>query len=323
MKINLKVIKHRKLYLGISAAMVLISLISLFTIKLNLGVDFKGGELIQLKYSKKIDQNAVNSTLNSLIGKIPQMKAKRVQFSDTDNTVIIRTEQMSGTQKAKVMSELKQNTGKFEVVKNETVGAVIGKELTANAFQALLIGSILIIIYITVRFEFIYAIAGIVALIHDVIIAFGVITMLRYEIDTPFIAAILTILGYSINDTIVVFDRIRENIKKNRSGRNKVSMSFGEIIEKSINQVFTRSIYTSLTTLFSVIVLLILGGDTLKTFSMTLFVGMLVGTYSSVFVASPLVYIMKKGKDEPKVKDTTKHSGKTVNGYDEKDKVLV
>ena len=235
MKINLKVIKNRKLYLGISTVMVLISLISLFTIKLNLGVDFKGGELIQLKYSKKIDQNAVNSTLNSLIGKIPQMKAKRVQFSDTDNTVIIRTEQMSGTQKAKVMSELKQNTGKFEVVKNETVGAVIGKELTANAFQALLIGSILIIIYITVRFEFIYAIAGIVALIHDVIIAFGVITMLRYEIDTPFIAAILTILGYSINDTIVVFDRIRENIKKNRSGRNKVSMSFGEIIEKSIN----------------------------------------------------------------------------------------
>lgn len=323
MKINLKVIKNRKLYLGISTVMVLISLISLFTIKLNLGVDFKGGELIQLKYSKKIDQNAVNSTLNSLIWKIPQMKAKRVQFSDTDNTVIIRTEQMSGTQKAKVMSELKQNTGKFEVVKNETVGAVIGKELTANAFQALLIGSILIIIYITVRFEFIYAIAGIVALIHDVIIAFGVITMLRYEIDTPFIAAILTILGYSINDTIVVFDRIRENIKKNRSGRNKVSMSFGEIIEKSINQVFTRSIYTSLTTLFSVIVLLILGGDTLKTFSMTLFVGMLVGTYSSVFVASPLVYIMKKGKDEPKAKDTTKHSGKTVNGYDEKDKVLV
>ena len=323
MKINLKVIKNRKLYLGISTVMVLISLISLFTIKLNLGVDFKGGELIQLKYSKKIDQNAVNSTLNSLIGKIPQMKAKRVQFSDTDNTVIIRTEQMSGTQKAKVMSELKQNTGKFEVVKNETVGAVIGKELTANAFQALLIGSILIIIYITVRFEFIYAIAGIVALIHDVIIAFGVITMLRYEIDTPFIAAILTILGYSINDTIVVFDRIRENIKKNRSGRNKVTMSFGEVIEKSINQVFTRSIYTSLTTLFSVIVLLILGGDTLKTFSMTLFVGMLVGTYSSVFVASPLVYIMKKGKDEPKAKDTIKDSGKTVNGYDEKDKVLV
>jgi len=318
MKINLKVIKNRKLYLGISTVMVLISLISLFTIKLNLGVDFKGGELIQLKYSKKIDQNAVNSTLNSLIGKIPQMKAKRVQFSDTDNTVIIRTEQMSSTQKAKVMSELKQNTGKFEVVKNETVGAVIGKEL-----QALLIGSILIVIYITVRFEFIYAIAGIAALIHDVIIAFGVITMLRYEIDTPFIAAILTILGYSINDTIVVFDRIRENIKKNRAGRNKVSMSFGEIIEKSINQVFTRSIYTSLTTLFSVIVLLILGGDTLKTFSMTLFVGMLVGTYSSVFVASPLVYIMKKGKDEPKAKDTVKDSGKTVNGYDEKDKVLV
>ena len=251
------------------------------------------------------------------------MKAKRVQFSDTDNTVIIRTEQLKDTQKAKVMSELSQKTGKYEVVKNETVGAVIGKELTSNAIQALLIGSILIIIYITVRFEFIYAVAGIVALVHDVIIAFGVIAMLKYEIDTPFIAAILTILGYSINDTIVVFDRIRENIKRNREGRNKVTLSFGEVIEKSINQVFTRSIYTSLTTLFSVIVLLILGGSTLKTFSMTLFIGMLVGTYSSVFVASPLVYIMKKGKNEPKSKDVIKSSGKTVNGYDEKDKVLV
>ena len=323
MKINLKVIQNRKLYLGISTVMVVISLISLFVLKLNLGVDFKGGELLQLKYEKKIDQNAVNSTLGSLVGEIPQMKAKRVQFSDTDNTVIIRTEQLNNTQKRKVMSELSQKTGKYEVVKNETVGAVIGKELTANAIQALLIGSILIIIYITVRFEFIYAVAGIVALVHDVIIAFAVIAMLRYEIDTPFIAAILTILGYSINDTIVVFDRIRENIKKNREGRNKVTLSFGEVIEKSINQVFTRSIYTSVTTLFSVIVLLILGGSTLKTFSMTLFIGMLVGTYSSVFVASPLVYIMKKGKNEPKAKDVIKSSGKTVNGYDEKDKVLV
>jgi len=323
MKINLKVIQNRKRYLGISTVMVVISLISLFVLKLNLGVDFKGGELLQLKYEKKIDQNAVNSTLGSLVGEIPQMKAKRVQFSDTDNTVIIRTEQLNNTQKRKVMSELSQKTGKYEVVKNETVGAVIGKELTANAIQALLIGSILIIIYITVRFEFIYAVAGIVALVHDVIIAFGVIAMLRYEIDTPFIAAILTILGYSINDTIVVFDRIRENIKKNREGRNKVTLSFGEVIEKSINQVFTRSIYTSVTTLFSVIVLLILGGSTLKTFSMTLFIGMLVGTYSSVFVASPLVYIMKKGKNEPKAKDVIKSSGKTVNGYDERDKVLV
>ena len=323
MKINLKVIERRKLYLGISAVMVIVSLVSLFAIKLNLGVDFKGGELIQLKYDKKIDQNAVNGALNSLVGEIPKLKAKRVQFSDTDNTVIIRTEQLDNTQKTKIISELRKKTGKYVVVKNETVGAVIGKELTSNAIQALLIGSILIIIYITVRFEFIYAVAGIVALIHDVIIAFGVIAMLKYEIDTPFIAAILTILGYSINDTIVVFDRIRENIKRNREGRNKVTLSFGEVIEKSINQVFTRSIYTSLTTLFSVIVLLILGGSTLKTFSMTLFIGMLVGTYSSVFVASPLVYIMKKGKNEPKSKDVIKSSGKTVNGYDEKDKVLV
>ena len=325
MKINLKVIKNRKLYLGISTVMVLISLISLFTIKLNLGVDFKGGELIQLKYSKKIDQNAVNSTLNSLIGKIPQMKAKRVQFSDTDNTVIIRTEQLNNTQKTKVMSELSQKTGKYEVVKNETVGAIIGKELTANAIQALLIGSILIIIYITVRFEFIYAIAGILSLLHDVIISIGLIALLRYEVDTPFIAAILTILGYSINDTIVIFDRIRENDKRNENEKHN-KKSFEEIIEISVNQVCMRSLYTSITTLFSVVILLIFGGESLRTFNMTLFIGMIFGTYSSIFVASPLVYLMRKFRKVKKKdnrNDEKKKSVKTVNGYDAEEKVLV
>ena len=318
-----RVIKHQKYYLSFSAIMVILSLIFLFTIKLNLGIDFKGGNLIQLKYPQKVEQIKVNGTLDSLISAIPQLKTKRVQFSETDNSVIIRTSQLTNAQKNEMLTQLEKNTGKYEITKDDTVGAVIGKELTMNAIKALLIGSIFIVIYITVRFELVYAIAGILALLHDVIISFGLIALFRYEIDTPFVAAILTILGYSINDTIVVFDRIRENIQKNRKGKNKTVEPFDLVIEKSINQVFTRSIYTSLTTLFSVIVLLILGGDTLKTFSMTLFIGMLVGTYSSVFVASPLVYIMKKGKNEPKVKDVIKSSGKTVNGYDEKDEVLV
>lgn len=319
-----RVIKHQKYYLSFSAIMVILSLIFLFTIKLNLGIDFKGGNLIQLKYPQKVEQVKVNGTLDNLISAIPQLKTKRVQFSETDNSVIIRTSQLTNAQKNKMLTQLEKNTGKYEITKDDTVGAVIGKELTMNAIKALLIGSIFIVIYITVRFELVYAIAGILALLHDVIISFGLIALFRYEIDTPFVAAILTILGYSINDTIVVFDRIRENEKKSK--KNRENKPFSEIVETGINQVFARSIYTSLTTLFSVIVLLIFGGDSLKTFSMTLFLGMLFGTYSSIFVASPLVYLMKKLKknnNNDKKQEKSNRTTKTVNGYDEKDKVLV
>ena len=319
-----RVIKHQKYYLSFSAIMVILSLIFLFTIKLNLGIDFKGGNLIQLKYPQKVEQVKVNGTLDNLISAIPQLKTKRVQFSETDNSVIIRTSQLTNAQKNEMLTQLEKNTGKYEITKDDTVGAVIGKELTVNAIKALLIGSIFIVIYITVRFELVYAIAGILALLHDVIISFGLIALFRYEIDTPFVAAILTILGYSINDTIVVFDRIRENEKKSK--KNRENKPFSEIVETGINQVFARSIYTSLTTLFSVIVLLIFGGDSLKTFSMTLFLGMLFGTYSSIFVASPLVYLMKKLKknnNNDKKQEKSNRTTKTVNGYDEKDKVLV
>ena len=319
-----RVIKHQKYYLSFSAIMVILSLIFLFTIKLNLGIDFKGGNLIQLKYPQKVEQVKVNGTLDNLISAIPQLKTKRVQFSETDNSVIIRTRQLTNAQKNEMLTQLEKNTGKYEITKDDTVGAVIGKELTMNAIKALLIGSIFIVIYITVRFELVYAIAGILALLHDVIISFGLIALFRYEIDTPFVAAILTILGYSINDTIVVFDRIRENEKKSK--KNRENKPFSEIVETGINQVFARSIYTSLTTLFSVIVLLIFGGDSLKTFSMTLFLGMLFGTYSSIFVASPLVYLMKKLKknnNNDKKQEKSNRTTKTVNGYDEKDKVLV
>ena len=159
-----RVIKHQKYYLSFSAIMVILSLIFLFTIKLNLGIDFKGGNLIQLKYPQKVEQVKVNGTLDNLISAIPQLKTKRVQFSETDNSVIIRTSQLTNAQKNEMLTQLEKNTGKYEITKDDTVGAVIGKELTMNAIKALLIGSIFIVIYITVRFELVYAIAGILAM---------------------------------------------------------------------------------------------------------------------------------------------------------------
>ena len=319
--LNLKIIKNQKYFLGFSLILTIISIISIFAVKLNLGVDFKGGDLFQIKYEKTMDKALVDKTLTDLVSEVPKLRGQRIQFSE-DNTVIVKTEQLTNTEKTKVLNTLKEKTGKYDLVKYDTVGATIGKELTSNAVSALIIGSILIVIYITVRFEWIYAIAGILALLHDIVITIGLIALLRYEADTPFIAAILTILGYSINDTIVIFDRIRENDKENK--KSKHQKFFAEVIDHSINQVFARSLYTSLTTLFSVIVLLIFGGSTLKTFSMTLFIGITFGTYSSIFIASPIVYLLRRFKKEDKNKDSNKRkTGKSVNGYDESDKVLV
>ena len=317
---NLKVIQLKKYYLGFSAIMVLISIIFFFTIKLNLGVDFKGGDLLQLQYAQTINKDALNSTLDSLVNEVPQLKNRRLQYSE-DNTIVLRTEQLTDAQKNTVLSKLTEKTGKYELVKYDTVGPTIGKELTSNALTALLIGSLLIIIYITIRFEFVYAIAGVAAVLHDVIIAMGLVAFLKYEINTPFIAAILTILGYSMNDTIVVFDRIRENDAKDGKVKN-----FAEIIEESVNQVYMRSLFTSLTTLLSITVLLLFGGDSLKTFNTALFIGMIFGTYSSIFVASPLVYLMRKYRKKRKNTDNHDKNRKrqrTVNGYDEDEKVLV
>ena len=317
---NLRVLQLKTYYLGFSAIMVLISIIFFFTIKLNLGVDFKGGDLLQLQYAQTINKDALNSTLDSLVNEVPQLKNRRLQYSE-DNTIVLRTEQLTDAQKNTVLSKLTEKTGKYELVKYDTVGPTIGKELTSNALTALLIGSLLIIVYITIRFEFVYAIAGVAAVLHDVIIAMGLIAFLKYEINTPFIAAILTILGYSMNDTIVVFDRIRENDAKD--GKVK---SFAEIIEESVNQVYMRSLFTSLTTLLSITVLLLFGGDSLRTFNTALFIGMIFGTYSSIFVASPLVYLMRKYRKKRKNTDNHDKNRKrqrTVNGYDEDEKVLV
>ena len=321
MKFNFQTIKHRKKYIIFSSIMVISSLIFFFVTPLNLSVDFKGGELLQLQFKQELNKDKLNNTLEGLEKDIPQLNARRLQYSE-GNTIVVRTEQLQENQKALLKEKVKEQVGEFDVIKNDTVGPTIGKELAANALKALGIGAILIIIYVTIRFEFVYAIAGLIALLHDVIITAGLIALFKFEINTPFIAAILTILGYSINDTIVVFDRIRENEEK--EGKNK---DYGVIIDESINQVFVRSMYTSITTTISVLMLLLFGGETLRTFSMALFIGMIFGTYSSVFLASPLVYVMRKirkpKKNNKSKNDSNSRSGKIINGYDEKDKVLV
>lgn len=290
---QIEIIKNSKKFLGISALFLIISIVIFFAKGLNYGIDFSGGNLFQLKFEKEITLNQINSNLDEIAKTIHQVNpnSRKVQISE-DNTVIIRTPELKETQKAEVLDNLKK-IGNFEIDKEEKVGASVGEELKTSAILALSIGAVLIILYITFRFEFTFAIAAVLALFHDLIIAIGVISLLGYEIDTPFIAAILTILGYSINDTIVVFDRIRENMKRKNRG------TFEECLDKSVNQVMIRSLNTSVTTLFAIIAILVFGGDSLKTFIMTLLIGILAGTYSSIFIATPLVYVFDKNKKGP------------------------
>ena len=293
MKVNLHIIRNIKYYLSVSIILVVLSIVVFFAKGLNYGIDFTGGNLFQLKYNdKKVTLTEINENLDKLSEKLPQVNSnsRKVQISE-DGTVILRVPELKEEDKKEVLNSL-QELGAFNLDKEDKVGASIGDDLKKSAIYSLGIGAILIVLYITLRFEFSFAIGGILSLLHDIIIAVGFIALMGYEVDTPFIAAILTILGYSINDTIVIYDRIRENLKR----RHNKNWTLEDCMDESVNQTAIRSLNTSITTLFSVIALLIFGGASLKTFIMTLLIGILAGTYSSIFIATPIVYILNKRK---------------------------
>lgn len=298
MKLN--IVKNIKIWIGISAVLMIAAFIMIFSKGLNYGIDFAGGNIFQIEFKIAKDEfkmEELNNSLDKIALKVQQLEPakRRVQQEQGDKTVIIiRTSEMTEETKNIFLQELKNEYKDYELLGVEKVGASIGKELKTKSTWALIIGCIIILVYIRIRFSnFMYGAAALIALIHDIVISVGVIAFLGYEINTPFIAAVLTILGYSINDTIVIFDRIREN--KNRM----IGTAYVEVIDLSINQTLVRSINTSLTTFLAVLALLLFGGATLKTFITTLAVGILIGTYSSIFVASPIAYILdtiKNGK---------------------------
>jgi protein-export membrane protein, secD/secF family len=319
MKVNLHIIRNIKYYLSVSIVLVVLSIVVFFAKGLNYGIDFTGGNLFQLKYNdKKITLTEINENLDKLSEKLPQVNSnsRKVQISE-DGTVILRVPELKEEDKKEVLNSL-QELGAFNLDKEDKVGASIGDDLKKSAIYSLGIGAILIVLYITLRFEFSFAIGGILSLLHDIIIAVGFIALMGYEVDTPFIAAILTILGYSINDTIVIYDRIRENLKR----RHNKNWTLEDCMDESVNQTAIRSLNTSITTLFSVIALLIFGGASLKTFIMTLLIGILAGTYSSIFIATPIVYILNKRKGN-NMEDMFKNDDDENNNGKRVEKILV
>jgi preprotein translocase subunit SecF len=289
MKLNFEIVKRRKIWYLLSLFIIIPGIISLFIQGLNLGIDFEGGNLMQIKFTQEVSSSEVRDVFSQHVE-----EGFSVQETE-DNNYLVRTAVMSEEQNQAIIADLTSQLGENEVLRNEHVGPVIGKELTLNALYALVIASVLMVIYITFRFEFRFAIAAIIALLHDVFVILGVFSFLQLEVDSSFVAAVLTIVGYSINDTIVIFDRIRENLNITRKIED-----ITKLVNESLMQTLARSINTVLTTLFPLVALLLFGGVTIKTFALALFIGIVSGCYSSIFIASSIwidlrnIYTQKK-----------------------------
>ena len=279
-------VKNRKMVYIISAVIILVGIISFLFQGFNYGIDFAGGTIVQIKFEQSVSITEVRNILVEF-----DLRQSTIQdLSDTE--FVIRTEKIDQEQRKEILSALKQNLADLEVLRVETVGPVIGENLKKTALYAILFAFIGIIIYITIRFEFRYSIISILALSHDVLIVLGIFSLFQKEITISIIAAVLTIVGYSLNNTIVILDRLRENIKF------KTRESFGNIVNMSINQSLSRTINTALTTVLPVLAIYFFGGSILSDFALALFIGMVAGTYSSIFIASPLLVDWKGGLKE-------------------------
>jgi preprotein translocase subunit SecF len=248
----------------------------------NYGIDFAGGTLIQVKYEGKAPIEKVREAIDS----DDSYEGATVTFFGSDDEVVIRTKTSSkalGVDVGDQVRALLKDTGNFEVRRVDMVGAKVGSELREKGLMAMLLAIVGILIYISFRFEWRFAVASVMALIHDVTIAMGMIVLFNVEVNLDILAALLTILGYSQNDTIIVFDRIREGI------RTIKDPDLGGIIDESVTRTLSRTTLTSLTTFFVVLTLYLFGGEIINGFSFTLLVGIIVGTYSSIFVASPIL----------------------------------
>jgi preprotein translocase subunit SecF len=290
-------IGKRKYWFALSGILILLALIGFIyngTVRgkiMDFGIDFTGGTMISLRFPEPVSEQEIRDVL------IKDGLEQSVIQRSSKNDFYIRTGELDRQTRVKIVEDLKAKFGEVELLEADTIGPVIGKELRTQAFWALLIASLGIIIYVSFRFEFKYAVAALLALYHDAFITAGIIALLWRNIETPFIAAILTIMGYSINDTIVIFDRIRENVKK-YSGKKK---KFSEIVNISISETLARSINTVFTTIIIVLAVLFFGGGTLKDFALVLLIGFAIGAYSSIFLASPIVAVWEaRGADKRK-----------------------
>jgi len=298
----MNIIGRKNWYFGLSLFVLIPGIIAIFLWGLNLSIDFTGGSRLTLSFESTVDDNQIQAVDKAL----RETKIKAASIEKSNKLIFVRTSPMDQDQNSKFLSTLSKEFKGVNEQEFETIGPTIGQEITLNALKAVGIASILIILFITWSFRQVpkpassikFGVCAIIALIHDVLIVVGAFAFLGHffgvEVDSLFVTAILTVLGFSVHDTIVVFDRIRENLK--RAG----SENFPRAVNESILQTLVRSVRTSLTTLLVLFSLLIFGGESIRWFVVALIIGITSGTYSSIFTASPLLVLWQELSDKKK-----------------------
>lgn len=287
--LNIDFMGKRKLAMIVSTLLIVTSLLSLVTRGLNFGIDFTGGTLIEVAYPKAIDLTGVRKSLGDI-----GFQEAQVQHFGTSREVLIRVapraDQASAQISEHILQALRNHNDQVEMRRVEFVGPQVGEELTEQGGLAMLYALFGIFIYVALRFQYKFSLGAIAALIHDVIITLGFFSVLQVEFDLTVLAAILAVIGYSLNDTVVVFDRVRENFRRMRKGTAE------SIMNTSINQTLSRTLMTSVTTLIVLLALFFLGGEIIHSFAMALIVGVVVGTYSSIFIACTAALLLGVSK---------------------------
>jgi len=292
----LNIIGKKNWYFLISLLVIVPGMVSLFLWGLNLSIDFTGGSRMTLLFPKTVNEQ----TIANVKTVFNQEKIELVTVQSSDKRVIIRTKSLNEKQDAVLLGLLHKKVGEFKQDEFETIGPVIGKEITFNALKSIVFASILIVLYIAWSFRKVpkpvsswrFGICAIIALLHDALVLVGVFSLLGHffhvEVDSLFVTAILTVVGFSVHDTIVVFDRIRENL------RRTVGLPFPQVVNDSILQTLVRSLNTSLTAMLVLLTLLIFGGESIKWFIVALLIGIASGTFSSIFNAAPLLVLWEE-----------------------------
>ena len=275
--------KHFKIFISVTLTILAIGVGSMIMKGFNLGIDFKGGNIIDITFEKAVTVSDVRNVLDKhdLGSSIIQLAT--LDDSTSSKSVLIRTGIIGDDVRQDTLTDLKKQIGEYNVNRVENVGATVGSELVKQAIIAIIVSWILMILYITMRFEVRFAIAAVLSLVIDVLMVVSWFSFFQWEIDSSFVAALLTVVGFSINGTIVIFDRIRENLKGHRP-----SESLAELVDNSINQCMTRTLYTNFTVLFTVGAIIIFGGETIRNFAYAMFIGFSSGVYTSILLAGPM-----------------------------------
>lgn len=282
------VIKHHRWWFAISSAFVILSLISIFMRGFNFGIDYTGGTIVEVEFAQNVEVSQVRDVLKTFDLESAQIQLAGESAETSGKDVIIRTRNLETTESAAVVDALTKTLGENTTKRIESVGAVIGSEVTQHALINLLVAFGALALYISYRFEYRVAASALAAIFHDLIMVLGVFSFFQLEIDASFLAAILTVVGYSMNESVVIFDRIREN-----THTHKRTDTFADLANASIQQSFHRSLYTLSTVLFACVSLYVFGGDTTKNFALCMIIGFVSGAYSSICVATSLWAIWK------------------------------